>query len=160
ESAYTNLYIKNFGVTVETLPEGKTDWQQTPMEYAGSAWFDGNPRGKMRVYYSKMVLPWSKGAAPWLTTEQDESWDGKEGREVRVGSGYRGTMKRSPIAQLFDQRPMMIASHWAYHQTGVGFTPQYWFSQGEDSIPPTPHKSLSTTMREMLSYPANEMARE
>jgi hypothetical protein len=143
ETSFHNLYIKDFRTTVDIMPAGQNQWKPSPIVYAGSAWYDADPRGKTRVYYATYVMPWEPlagqrpmpGQVPWVAQEVDESWDGKQGREVRVTSGFPGKARRDDSAIITPDRPMLLNGYSRY-DTGAGFTWQYRVSSEELSTPP------------------------
>ncbi|HUB24693.1 MAG TPA: hypothetical protein VL992_04625, partial [Tepidisphaeraceae bacterium] len=155
ETAFQNIYIKDFDTTVDRLPRGQTQWTSTHWRYRGSAWYDGDPRGKVRIYFTDLIEPWQmddRSPVSWIEIMRDMSWDGVEGRELRVAdSSMRGGMMRTRIASIQDQPPMMFDrfTRWA---TGVGFSLQYLVTQNDDTYPPRPHVKLSQIFQSALPY--------
>ena len=94
EHEFQNVHVKDFETTTEKLPLGQTTWIPSKIRYAGSAWYDAEAGGKQRIYYSDWILPWENGARPWAESLEDLSWDGKEGRELRLASGSPGRLMR------------------------------------------------------------------
>jgi RNA polymerase sigma factor (sigma-70 family) len=143
ENAFQNLYVKDFRTTIDIMAKGQNEWKPSPMVHAGSAWYDTDPQGRMRIYYSLYVMPWeplagqraAPGQVPWSVEEVDESWDGKQGREIRVRGGFPGKTHRDRSARVTPDRPMLLGGYSRY-DAGAGFTWQYRVTPEELSIPP------------------------
>jgi len=153
EHAFSNIHIKNFDTTVDKLPKGKTEWNTTHLRYSGSAWYDSNPRGSVRIYYNDLVMPWQMNdhsPISWTEMIEDFSWNGSEGRELRVaGTTTNHKLTRSRVAMVEDKRSMLLDrfSLWA---TGVGFTTQYIVTDQDGISPPRPRVSLSQFLQRAL----------
>ncbi|MGA2231436.1 MAG: sigma-70 family RNA polymerase sigma factor [Tepidisphaeraceae bacterium] len=128
EGSIQNLYIKGFETTEELLPKGASEWVFTSERFTGSAWYDAEPRGKTRIYFSDEIMPWKGGTAPFAEQIRDMSWDGKEVREVRIASGAIGTVLM-PVHQvgLSSQSPVFQSGYLRW-ETGVGCSLQYLVS--------------------------------
>ena len=155
EHQFQNIYVRNFNTTVDKLQPGGTRWLRTPLRFQGSAWYDENPRGKVRIYFSDIIEPWQMSqGSPMSSIEQvlDESWDGIEGHELRVaGQTTRGIMHRLRLATITADRPMWI-NHFSRWATGVGFSLQYLVKDGDDISPPRPQFSISELLQRILDF--------
>jgi RNA polymerase sigma factor (sigma-70 family) len=157
ETEFQNLHIKNFETTVETRPEGQANWDSTPMIYTGSAWYEADPRGRQRIYFSDMVDPWEKGAAPWAEQIKDVSWDGKQLLELRLASGSLGKMIRMRTAMITADDPAKTVGFslnpFTRYMTGVAFTPQYLVDDEDLSYPLKPRRLFSNFLEAVHSSP-------
>jgi RNA polymerase sigma factor (sigma-70 family) len=152
EHEFQNVHVKDFETTTEKLPLGQTTWIPSKIRYAGSAWYDAEAGGKQRIYYSDWILPWENGARPWAESLEDLSWDGKEGRELRLASGSPGRLMRMRNARLSGDRPMML-DPYSRDWSGVGFTLQYLVTEEELVYPPKPRQFLSDILRGFAKAP-------
>ena len=144
ENAIQNIHVQGFDATFETRAAGATVWSQSPRHLAGSAWYDAVPGGKARVYFSDLVSEWTGGTARWLQQSVDLSFDGTEGREVRISGGIPGQPQRRDDAALVtvDANPWLSAQLLRY-ASGIGFSLQYLPDVGEFAFPRRPRRSLS-----------------
>ena len=89
ENAIHTLHVKQFDLTRQTLAAPGAAWQPTPWRLAGSAWYE-SPGDRCRIHLTSQVMEWTNGSAPYADSELDLSYDGTEGRVVRIASGPFG----------------------------------------------------------------------
>jgi RNA polymerase sigma factor (sigma-70 family) len=148
EGRIQNLYIKNFDTTISTRAKGATNWVLTPMHYAGSAWYDGDARGKVRVYFSDDVMAAAGGPSLWFGQIKDLSWDGTEGRELTLADTTPGQPIRRMREVIVTPSPSIWLGPYTRWETGAGFTLQYMVTVEDRVSPPRPRQLLSTVLEQ------------
>ncbi|HSH92675.1 MAG TPA: hypothetical protein VK968_00855 [Roseimicrobium sp.] len=87
EAKIKTICVRNFVTPVSTQQKDATRWTDTPMKYAGTAWYESPESARARVHFTEVVMKWEDGAAPWSTSSEDLSFDGKIGRSISLASG-------------------------------------------------------------------------
>jgi hypothetical protein len=146
EHEFQNVHVRDFETTEDRLAPGQTQWTATPIRYAGSAWYDADPRGRQRIYFSDSVLPWENGAAPLSEEAVETSWDGKEGLVLRLAEGPPHHLVRLRMAMISVKREDVFVSPVTPWFTGIGYTAQYLVMNDDLSFEPRPRKLLSDTL--------------
>lgn len=155
ETGIRTLHIKHFDCTRQTLAAGGANWQSIPWRLSGSAWYE-SPGDRCRIYFSKQVMAWVDGDAPWAETELDISYDGTEGRVAHIRSGSFGKpLLRERDGQRFPHRPPTDATD-RFTACAIGKTFSLaFFRMRQDNIP------LSAFLRQTVdSGHPPELARE
>jgi RNA polymerase sigma factor (sigma-70 family) len=150
EGTIQNLYIKDFETTEELSPNGASDWVWTPERFAGSAWYDGQVGGKIRVYFADQILPWMHGRSPWAEQVVDFSWNGREARTLRIAGGAMGTaLSQSRQAMISATEPLELSNGYMRWETGAGFSLQYLVGIEDLTYPRPKHVPLSAMFEQL-----------
>lgn len=146
ERRVQTVHVESFDLTFEQAEIGKSDFKPTPQRYQGSAWFDMGDGlsnygwARARVRFDSLVLPWEDGAAPWFDQEEDISFDGQQGKAIRL-SGRAvpdGTRHPDNAAWIRAEPPPLLFDPALRQGCGLEFT--LWWSQ-DLSRPPDPPRA-------------------
>jgi hypothetical protein len=111
EDALLNVRIDSDS-WVEEGPCSAGPWEQTPVCWSTTAFFEKISSPRARIDVHKQVARWENGAAPYLEMSYSVSFDGEEGRRKEISSCYSG--------KSFDRHSGYILPKASGQLTGFG----------------------------------------
>lgn len=114
--------------TKASLSDPCEPWQRTPICAASTAWFDGHPKGKVRVDVQKEVTVWIQGHAPYFKHAFSIGFDGQYGRVAYHTTGYPGKTYPLKEAKILPDAPKNLRSTWVARFAGIHFSLHFFFA--------------------------------
>ena len=126
ERALQNIKVES-EAWVETRTKPADPWVRTPEYVLSTAWFEGAPRGKMRVDVHKQVSEWREGPAPYYEEAYSMGFDGRHGRVAKKAFGYNGSTYPEKRGELYSAIPPRLNTGWCNGFTGGRFSLYFFF---------------------------------
>ncbi len=118
---------------VEHSTSSSGPWEQTPICYSSTAYFEGISSSRARIDFHKDVAPWKNGAAPYFQRSYSVSFDEVQGSRKEISSSYSGKTFDRNRGFILPEAPWQLTS--CGHITGIDASLFFYYRHMPEPFP-------------------------
>jgi hypothetical protein len=121
EMRLLNLKVES-KLIVQNWESDSDQWEDTPICFVCTAWYNGLPGSKVRFDIDKGVTQWDDGPAPFLEESYTVAFDGQYGRVTRHEGGALGEAERLGRGQITADAPGALKNVFLRRASGAAYS--------------------------------------